>query len=121
VELVDAKNHWYTINKNVQRLMAAGDTLTVKHLAATTHNIFDFSEPTDFRRETLLGIVTAARDICARVGAQLVPATMGEIAADFRTRTPRPARGEHLRLDERGRVGWAQLSAETDDPAANAG
>jgi hypothetical protein len=103
VELVDAKNHWYTIHKNVKRLMAAGDKAPVKHLKAVTHNTFDFSDPRNFRRETLLGIISAARSICETEGARLVPATTADIAAAYRAAVPRPAGGVKLTLDARGR------------------
>jgi hypothetical protein len=117
VELVDAKNHWYTLHKNVQRLQAAGAKLPVKHLMATTHNIFDFSDPRDFRRETLVGMIQAARDICEQAGAQFVPATVGEIAARYRAAVPRPASAQALTLDERGRKGWAQLKTPEGEAA----
>jgi peptidoglycan/xylan/chitin deacetylase (PgdA/CDA1 family) len=114
VELVDAKNHWYTIHKNVQRLVASGVALPVKHLQAITHNIFDFLDPRDFRRETLEGIITAARQICEEAGARLVPATLAEIAAEHRARVPRPQGGQRLRLDERARGGWTHLTSARD-------
>ena len=104
IELVDAKNHWYTIHRNVRRQMAAGDALPVKYIKALTHNIFDYSDPRDFRRETLLGVVAAARKICEAEGASLRAATTGEIADAFRARTPRPAAGVRLSLDTRGRA-----------------
>lgn len=103
VELVDAKNHWYTIQKNVKRLIAAGDKTPVKHLKAVTHNIFDFSDARNFRRETLLGIITGARQICEKEGVRLVAATTADIAAAFRATVPRPVGGVKLDLDTRGR------------------
>ena len=106
VELVDAKNHWYTIHKNVKRQAAAGDALPVKYLKATTHNIFDYSDPRDFRRETLLGIIAAARQICAQEGATLAPATTAGIAAAYRATAGAPTASQKLALDARGRAGW---------------
>jgi hypothetical protein len=103
---VDAKNHWYTIQKNVKRQVAAGEAIPVKHLKALTHNIFDYSSPHDFRRETLLGVITAARQICEQQGCALVPATTGEIAAEYRRRAPLPRGGVRLELDTRGRAAW---------------
>jgi hypothetical protein len=111
IELVDSKNHWYTIYKNVQRQVAAGDALPVKYLKATTHNIFDYSDPRDFRRETLLGVIAAARQICAQEGATLAPATVADIAAAYRSRVPIPGGGQKLALDTRGRAGWRTVSA----------
>jgi hypothetical protein len=106
IELVDAKNHWYTIHKAVKRQLAAGDSLPVMVLKALTHNIFEYGEPGDFRRETLLGVIAAVREICEREGCAVVPATTGEIAAAYRERVPLPASGIHLDLDTRARSGW---------------
>lgn len=103
VELVDAKNHWYTIHKNVQRLIQAGEAIAVKHLKVLTHNIFEYGDPRDFRRETLLGIIGAARSICETQEYCLVPATTAGIAAEFRRLNPlNEAADQHLTLDRRG-------------------
>ncbi len=103
VELVDAKNHWYTIHKNVVRQIEAGDAISVKHLKSLTHNTFDYSDADDFRRETLFGIVKAAGNICEDLGCRLVPATTDEIAAEFRKLNPlSEAAGQELTLDRRG-------------------
>jgi peptidoglycan/xylan/chitin deacetylase (PgdA/CDA1 family) len=92
IELVDAKNHRYTLQKAIQRLLEAGDRIPVKVLKATTHNVFDFSDPRDFRRETLLGVVQAARELAERAGCRLIPATTAEIAARYRAANPLPPR-----------------------------
>lgn len=106
IELVDAKNHWYTIYKSVKRQITAGDSIPVKHLRAGTHNIFDYSDKHNFRRETLYGVIAAARQICEQEGCELVPATSEEIAAEYRARVPLPKGGVKLELDVRGRMGW---------------
>jgi len=103
VELVDAKNHWYTIHKSLRRQLAASPTLPVKYLKAWTHNTFDYSDPRDFRRETLFGIIAAVRRLCEQEGVTLVPATTGEIAGHYRRLVPRLATGVKLALDTRGR------------------
>lgn len=103
IELVDAKNHWYTIHKNVQRLIAAGDQVPVKYIKAVTHNTFDYSDARNFRRETLLGVIAATKDICAQAGVDVVAATTDEIAAAYRQCVPRPQGGMTLELDTRGR------------------
>ena len=103
VELVDAKNHWYTIHKSIKRQLAAGEKIPVKYLKAATHNVFDFSDPQNFRRETLFGMIAAARNICEQEGVQFVPATTGEIAGHYRRLVPRPLAGVKLHLDTRGR------------------
>lgn len=104
IELVDAKNHWYTIFKSVQRQQRAG--VPVFSIRAVTHNIFDYSDPRDFRRETLLGVIAATRRICEQEEATLVPVTTAELAAAYRKAVPRPAANPRLELDTRGRAAW---------------
>jgi len=106
VELVDAKNHYYTIEKAVKRQVQAGDAVPVKHLKIITHNIFDYADEGDFRRETLLGIIDGARRICEAQEARLVPATTADIAAAYREKVPLPQGGAKLELDTRGRAAW---------------
>lgn len=53
VELVDAKNHWYTVYKCVRRQLDAGNKLPVAYIKALTHNLFEFGKEDDFRRKTL--------------------------------------------------------------------
>ncbi|MBI3922529.1 MAG: hypothetical protein HY318_13990 [Armatimonadetes bacterium] len=103
IELVDAKNHWYTIHKNVVRQAKAGEALPVKHLKVCTHNTFDYRDPHNFRRETLLGVIQSARRICEDEGCELVPATTADIAAQYREKVPLPSGGVQLALDTRGR------------------
>jgi len=104
VELVDAKNHWYTIHKSLRRQLAAGQNVPVKYIKALTHNTFDYSDPRNFRRETLIGIITAVRNICESEGVTLKPATTADIAEEYRRRAPRPQTGVKLTLDTRGRI-----------------
>ena len=103
IELVDAKNHWYTIDKNIRRLVTAGESIAVKHIKALTHNIFEYGDPHDFRRETLLGVISTVNDICEREGMELVPATTADIAAEHRRLVSRPKAGQALELDTSGR------------------
>jgi len=103
VELVDVKNHWYTIDKTVARQTAANPALPVKYVKILTHNVFNYNDSSDFRRETLLGMIRAVREIATRARLEVVPATAGEIAAQYRRLVPRPTGGEKLRLDTRGR------------------
>jgi hypothetical protein len=104
IELVDAKNHWYTIHKSVCRQIAAGETVPIKHIKAATHNTFDYSDPHNFRRETLLGVIAAVRQICDQEGITLVPANTAEIAARYRSLVPLPENTPELQLDTRGRT-----------------
>jgi len=104
VELVDAKNHWYTIHKNAARQVQAGAAVPVKYLKALTHNLFDYGDERDFRRETLLGIITAAKRICEQQRCELIPATTAAVATAYRELVPRPQGGVKLTLDTRGRA-----------------
>lgn len=103
VELVDAKNHWYTIHKSVLRQLSAGEKVPVKYVKAVTHNTFDYSDKRNFRRETLLGIIAAAKKICVEQGCRMAAATSEELAAEYRRKTPLPKGGQTLQLDTRGR------------------
>ena len=89
-ELVDAKNHWYTIHKSVQQQLNAGAKVPVKYLKAVTHNTFDYADKRNFRRETLRGIIAAAQSICKAQDCRWAPATSADIAAEYRRRVPLP-------------------------------
>jgi len=103
VELVDAKNHWYTIDKDLKRQVDAGEDVATPYIRALTHNVFEYGRPDDFRRETLLGIIQAVRERCEAYGCRMQPATLAEIAEDFRAKVPRPKGAAKLTLDTRGR------------------
>jgi len=100
VEQVDAKNHWYTINKAVKR-QKDDDSIPVKFLRSVTHNFHDFADPKNFRGQTLFGIIRAAKDILADEGCGLVPATMEEMAEEYRRIVPKTDIREMLKLDRR--------------------
>ncbi len=101
VELVDAKNHYYTIEKAIKRQLA--EDVPVKYIKAFTHNIFDYSDKNNFRRETLLGIIKALKKICSENSCELVPANTAEIATEYRRKVSLPKGGTKLELDTRGR------------------
>jgi len=100
VELVDAKNHWYTIDKAVKR-QEAGST-PVKIIRGVTHNIFEYGTPGDFRRQTLEGIIRHTLAIADRDGLDCVGATGADIARAYRAKTPLDSVGSSLKLDRRG-------------------
>jgi hypothetical protein len=103
VELVDAKNHWYTMDKSVRRQLS--QHTPVNQLHAVTHNIFDYSDPKNFRRETYVGMVHAARQIAAREKLEFQAATLADVAAAFREAVPiASAKVTALELDTRGRA-----------------
>lgn len=102
IELVDAKNHWYTIEKAVRRQRASG--APVPYIKALTHNVFDYADPANFRRETLQGVLAAARRIATENGASLVPATTAGLAKRYRESVALPAAPPPMALDTRGRT-----------------
>ncbi len=102
IELVDAKNHYYTIRKAIERQMADGSA--VKYILAMTHNVFEFGEATDFRRQTLEGVLQHVYALAAEKGLKVVPATIGEMAAAYRKAVPRGKEMKQLELDRRGFV-----------------
>ena len=55
VEFTDAKNHGFTIRKVMQRQI--DENLPVKVLLPFTHNIYDYSDPCNFKRQTMEGMI----------------------------------------------------------------
>jgi len=103
VELVDAKNHWYTMDKAVRRQI--DEDTPLKQLHAITHNLFEYGDPANFRRETYAGIVDGARQIAEREDLAFRAATLAEVALAFRRSVPiENAVTEELHLDTRGRA-----------------
>lgn len=100
VELVDAKNHWYTMNKSVQR--QAQQNVPVKMLRAITHNVFEYGDAKDFRRQTMDAMIRGAREIAAKAGLELVGATAQQIADAYRAVVPLGSTATQLSLDRRG-------------------
>ena len=100
IEQVDAKNHWYTIYKTVQR-QKNDDMIPVKFIRTVTHNFHDFANPADFRGQTLHGIIEGIKNILADENCELVPATMGEMAEEYRRTVPKTDIRKELKLDRR--------------------
>jgi peptidoglycan/xylan/chitin deacetylase (PgdA/CDA1 family) len=102
VELVDAKNHWYTTAKAVDRQIR--EQVPVKCIHIVTHNIFEFDDPGDFRRQTLETMIRHAKEIVASKDGTTKGATMAGYAAEFRSVCPLKKTGnQRLLLDTRGR------------------
>lgn len=100
IELVDAKNHWYTMHKAVQRQLS--ERAPVPYLRAITHNTFDYADPRDFRRQTLVGVIERARSIAKQANLTLTGATAETIAQRYRAAVPRTEAQPALMLDRRG-------------------
>ena len=103
VEQVDAKNHFYTLDKSIRRQIAQKTPLRQVH--ALTHSIFEFGDRRNFRRETYVGMVAAARQIAEREKLTFQAATLAEVAAAYRASVPRAqAKAKELALDTGGRA-----------------
>ncbi|MCC7355332.1 MAG: polysaccharide deacetylase family protein [Anaerolineae bacterium] len=74
IEMVDARNHGYTVRKAVKRQLEAGSRQS--SLVATTHNIFDYASPAEFRRQVLDGLVAEMQRAAEMNGLRLRPATL---------------------------------------------
>ena len=102
IELVDAENHWFTIKKEVDRKVK--NDSPVKYILSLTHNIFDYSDKHDFRRETLLKVIKHCRAIISSAGYEITGATIGGIAKEFHQKCPLDrAKETTLKLDTSGR------------------
>jgi hypothetical protein len=102
IELVDAKNHYYTIAKAIKRQLADGTPL--KSIRATTHNTFDYSDASDFRVKTLQGVIAHTIALAAESGLRIAPTTISALAAEYRRVAPIGATHEMpptLELDRR--------------------
>lgn len=106
VELVDAKNHYYTMEKSIKDQMNSADKNHVTYVKALTHNIFDYSDPGNFRRETLLGIISALKELCERYELVLESARTADIASAHRSLHALTETIPGLELDVRGRGSW---------------
>ena len=100
VELVDAKNHYYTIAKAIERQLAAATPLKVVH--CVTHNTFEYQDAADFRRQTLDGIIEHTFKLADQSGLKPVGATTAQLAAAYRKAVPLAESTTHLTLDRRG-------------------
>lgn len=88
VELFDAKNQRYMIDKMLGREKL--QTYTVRAILPVTHNIFPYDDPSDFRRATMLQMIDDFKVLADRHDVNLVPATIGRVAAAYRLATPVP-------------------------------
>jgi peptidoglycan/xylan/chitin deacetylase (PgdA/CDA1 family) len=95
VEYTDARNHAFVIRKIMQRQVS--DVLPLKALLPFTHNLFDYSSPLDFRRQTLEAMIADIRHCGSELGADLAGSTLAGAADDYRRARPyeQTGQGEH--------------------------
>lgn len=104
VELVDAKNHWYTMDKAIRRQLT--EERPFVYLTIKTHNTFDYACPTDFRRETLQIMLRHVRTLAAEHKLDLEFATLETLNRQYREIRPHEsAVSQKLDLDRRGHGG----------------
>ena len=86
VELFDAKNQRYMIDKVLGREKAGA--AAVRAVIALTHNIFEYDNPDDFRHQTMKQMIADFAELADRHEVNLIPATIGEVAAAYRNAVP---------------------------------
>jgi len=89
VELFDAKNQRYMIDKILAREKAR--PAAVRAVVCLTHNIFAYDDPNDFRHQTMKQMIRDFAELADKHEVNLVPATIGEIAAAYRQAVPQTA------------------------------
>lgn len=82
VELGDAKNHSYIIEKSIKRQIQ--EKIPVKIIRALTHNVFEFDNPEDFRRQKLEEMIYSFRNICDKMNLTYKISTCFEVNNIFR-------------------------------------
>ncbi len=103
-ELVDAKNHWYTVYKAVKR-QKDDNSVPVKIIRGTTHNTFNLADPKNFRRQTLIGMIEGLKGILESEDCESRWTPWKPVADEFRRKVPKTDIRELLKLDRRGYSG----------------
>lgn len=82
VEYTDAKNHGFVIRKIMQRQVT--ENLLFKALLPFTHNLFDYSDRSNFRRETMEGMIEEIVRFGENLDVELIGGTMRKAAEAYR-------------------------------------
>lgn len=82
VELFDAKNQRYLIEKVLVREKAR--CVHTKAMVTLTHNIFEYSDQSDFRTQTMKQMLTDLVHLADQNSVELIPSTVSEVASAFR-------------------------------------
>jgi glutaredoxin len=103
VELIGPKDHWYTINKAVERQLE--QNTKVPYISIYSHNIFDFSDEKNYHRETLLKMIKAVKEITADHSCRIIKATHEDVMTTYRRLYPlERTKAAELELYKRGRI-----------------
>ena len=95
VELFDAKNHRYMIDKVLAREKAR--PLPVKAIVALPHNTYKYDDPAAFRRQTMQEMVSDFAELADKHDVNLIPATISQIAAAHRAAVPGAGNSRSIR------------------------
>jgi len=86
VELTDAKNHAFLIEKIVRRQKELG--LNFQALVILTHNIFRYDLASDFRRATVQQMATDIRRIASQLDVEVRGVSIADAAESYRAAVP---------------------------------
>ena len=86
VEFTDAKNHGFLIRKIMKHQVI--NKHSFQAILPFTHNIFDFSEEGNFRRQTMKGMIEEIHKIEREFNLKLNGSTLYEAALDYRSSNP---------------------------------
>jgi peptidoglycan/xylan/chitin deacetylase (PgdA/CDA1 family) len=81
IEMVDARAHGFTVRKNLDRMLA--DQVPIRTLAPLTHNIFDFTDRAEFRRQVLDGLIDEIHRAAGDRGLQVVGSRLDTLREVF--------------------------------------
>lgn len=76
IEMVDARAHGFTIRKNVDRQLK--DDFSLPYISVLTHDIFDYSDKSEFRTHVLEGVIAEIERCAEANGMGLNGATLKE-------------------------------------------
>lgn len=76
IEMVDARAHGFTIRKNVERQLKERDCCP--YILILTHNIFDYSDKTEFRTQVVEGIINELKNCAENEDLDLEGPTLEE-------------------------------------------
>ena len=91
VELFDAKNHRFMIDKMLRR--ERDRPAPVKSIVTLTHNIFDYSDSGDFRHQTMKQMIEDFAELAEIHRLNLISSPLGGIAEVLRAASPPESKG----------------------------
>lgn len=81
VEMVDARSHGFTIRKNIKRQL--DENFKAPVIVVLTHNIFDYSDPLEFRTTVLKGIIKEINDCADEFDLNIKGPTLSSYHEEF--------------------------------------